>query len=131
MEPDTPFRPFETRLDAQKANQILRDTLDGADDGEIFCERRRSEALVWDDRKLKTASYDASEGFGIRSVAGDVTGYAHSSEMSLSALRRAAEAAGVAAQGSTSTLAGDPKRTNRALYGSHDPISENRPEPKD
>jgi predicted Zn-dependent protease len=54
----------------------------GADDGELFLERRRSEALVFDDGRVKNASYDASEGFGLRAVRGEVAGYAHSAPTS-------------------------------------------------
>ena len=36
---DSPFRPFETHLDRDTALEILRNTLIGADDGELFLER--------------------------------------------------------------------------------------------
>jgi len=72
------FRPFDTLLDRDRALHQLRRATAGADDGEIFLERRRSEALVFDDGRVKTASYDASEGFGLRAVRGEVAGYAHS-----------------------------------------------------
>ena len=52
---DTSFRPFEQALDLEKSLALLRRATDGADDGEIFLERRRGEALVFDDRKVKTA----------------------------------------------------------------------------
>ena len=59
-----PFRPFSTNMSQETALQVLQDATNGADDGELFLERRRSEALVFDDGRLKTASFDASEGFG-------------------------------------------------------------------
>ena len=37
---DAPFRPFDTHLDRQAAVASLRDTLSGAEDGELFLERR-------------------------------------------------------------------------------------------
>ncbi len=67
---DGRFSPFETHLDEASALSILRASVAGADDGELFLERRRSEALVFDDGRLKNASYDASEGFGLRAVRG-------------------------------------------------------------
>ena len=79
---DAPFRPFDTALDRQKTLATLRDTLSGADDGELFLERSRSEVLMFDDGRIKTASYDASEGFGLRAVRGEVAGYAHSTDIS-------------------------------------------------
>ncbi len=55
-----PFVPFETTFDEKAVLKLVREAVVGADDGELFLERRRSEALVFDDGKLKTASYDAS-----------------------------------------------------------------------
>ena len=94
---DAPFAPLDTSVDRDTALDVLRAATDGADDGELFFEQRRSEALVYDDGRLKTASYDASTGFGLRAVRGEVAGYAHSTEISESALRRAAETARLAA----------------------------------
>ena len=124
MDHSQAFRPFEEKFDKDQALSLLKDALNGADDGEIFCERRRSEAVIWDNRKLKTASYDASEGFGIRAVAGEVTGYAHSSDMSEAALKRAAKTANLASQKGSGAIDIGPKRTNTVLYAPNDPISE-------
>ena len=85
---DAPFRPFETYLDEATALAVLREATAGADDGELFLERKRSEAIVLDDGRIKTASYDASEGFGLRAIRGEVAGYAHSTEISEQALRQ-------------------------------------------
>ena len=119
--PDS-FRPFETMLDEDRALSLLRETLAGAEDGEIFLERRRSESLVLDDRRIRTATYDASEGFGLRAVNGDVTGYAHSSEISEQALRRMAETARLAVGNGGGVMAPPPPGTNRRLYTDENPI---------
>lgn len=119
---DAPFRPFETLLDADAALRILRDATHGADDGELFLERRRSEGIVLDDGRIKTASYDASEGFGLRAVRGDVAGYAHASEISESALLRAVGTVKLAVGGGGGVLAAAPVRTNTRLYGDGDPM---------
>src|SRR5690606_20822941 len=79
---DVRFSPFETVLDPGRALAILREAVAGGDDGELFLERRRSEALMFDDGRLRTASYDASEGFGLRAIRGEVSGYAHATEIS-------------------------------------------------
>jgi TldD protein len=116
------FRPFDTALDEAEALTILRDAVAGADDGELFLERHRSESLVFDDGRLKTASYDSGEGFGLRAVAGEAAGYAHSSEISAKAMRRAAETAKLAARGGGGVMAPPPKPTNRRLYTDEDPF---------
>ena len=52
----------------------------------------QTEALVFDNGRLKQATYDTSQGFGLRAVKDDAVGYAHSSDVSLPALIRAADA---------------------------------------
>ncbi|OUS35974.1 metalloprotease TldD [Rhodobacterales bacterium 56_14_T64] len=118
----TTFRPFETSLPADDALNVLKSALAGADDGEIFAERRKSEALVYDDGRLRSASYDASEGFGLRAVNGEVAGYAHSTDVSMAALKRASETARLAVGDGGGTLADAPSATNRKLYTDDDPI---------
>ena len=120
---DSPFRPFETNLDRDAALARLRAATDGADDGEIFLERACSETLVFDDGRIKTASYDAGEGFGLRAVRGEVAGYAHSTEISERALARAVETARLAVGGGGGVLAAGPRPTNRHLYTADDPIA--------
>ena len=120
---DAPFLPLQDALDRDTALRILRAATDGADDGELFLERRRAEALVFDDGRLKTASYDASEGFGLRAVRGEVAGYAHSTDISESALTRASETARLAIGDGGGTWADAPNPTNKKLYTDIDPIA--------
>jgi len=120
--PSKSYRPFDSALPEDEALSILKSATDGADDGEIYVERRKSEALVFDDGRLHTASYDASEGFGLRAVRGEVAGYAHSTDVSIPALRRAAETARLAVGTGGGTLADPPQPTNRRLYTDADPI---------
>lgn len=120
---DAPFLPFDTSLDREAALRILRTATSGADDGELFLERRRSEALVFDDGRLKTASYDASEGFGLRAVRGEVSGYAHSTEISEAALKRASDTTRLAVGAGGGTMAEAPVSTNKRLYSDADPIA--------
>ena len=121
---DTPFRPFETNLDEATALGLLREATAGADDGELFLERRRSEALVLDDGRVKNASYDASEGFGLRAVRGEVAGYAHATEISENALRRGWQTARLAVGSGGGVLAPAPVRSNLKLYGDADPMAD-------
>jgi len=118
------FQPFQSTLDQDSALNILRAAVHGADDGELFLERRRSEALVFDDGRIKNASYDASEGFGLRAVKGETAGYAHSTEISEAALKRACQTARLAVGGGGGTLAMPPANTNQKLYTDLDPFED-------
>jgi len=118
------FRPFDTHLDRDRALALVRQATSGADDGELFLERARSESLVWDDGRLKSASYEASEGFGLRAVRGETAGYAHSTEVSEAALARAVATARLAVGAGGGVMAPPPPGTNRRLYADTDPVSE-------
>ncbi|MEH6834695.1 MULTISPECIES: metalloprotease TldD [Falsihalocynthiibacter] len=122
--PNDRFRPFDTIIDKAAALSVLQNATAGADDGELFLERRSSEALVFDDGRVKTASYDASEGFGLRAVRGETSGYAHSTEMTVKAMLRAAETARLAVGDGGGTLAMAPVQTNRRLYSDDNPIEQ-------
>ncbi len=120
--PDAPFRPFEESIDEGAALRLLRAATDGAEDGEIFLERRRSEMLSWDDGRLRAATYDAAQGFGLRAVRGETAAYAHSTELTEAALERAVETARLAIGAGGGVMAPPPRRTNVRLYGDEDPI---------
>ena len=108
-------------FDRQAASRILDDALSGADDGEIYVETSRSESFVFDDGRLKSAAFDTGQGFGLRVVSGETTGFAHSSEMTEAAVKRAADAASAAKRGRHGVLAEGPTPTNRRLYTDVDP----------
>ena len=116
------FAPFDTNLDRDTALSILQDATNGADDGELFLERRKSEVLSFDDGRVKTASFDASEGFGLRAVRGETTGYAHSTTLNEHALRRAVATTRLAIGDGGGKMAPGPVGTNRKLYSDEDPM---------
>ena len=99
---------FDTSED--EIRSIVADTIHGADDGELFVESSESEALMFDNGRLKTANFNTEQGFGLRVVAGEATGYAHASELSGAALRRASEAVTTVKSGYSGTLAEAPPR---------------------
>src|SRR5688572_27648755 len=113
----------EAGVGVSKAAGILDEALQGAEDGEIYVESVRSESFLFDDGRLKSASYDSGQGFGLRVVSGETTGYAHASEISEAALRRAATAASAAKRGRAGTLAVGPTPVNRRLYADVDPTA--------
>ena len=110
-------------VDTGRAGEILNEALQGADDGELFLERSESESFLFDDGRLKSATFDSAEGFGLRVVAGETAGYAHSSEVSEAAIRRAAESARLAKRGYAGVSAEGPRATNTRLYGDDDPLA--------
>mgnify|MGYP001766072127 FL=1 len=109
-------------LDPELARRITAEATQGADDGELYLEYRQSESLMFDNGRLKSASFDTTQGFGLRAVTGEVSGFAHSGEISESALKRAADAVAAVRGGHSGTYAAAPARTNIRLYGDDNPI---------
>ena len=113
-----------TGMDRARVDRLVADALHGADDGELFLEYTQSESLVYDDNQLKSATFDESQGFGLRALAGEATGYAHASELSEDAIRRASATVRAVLAGHGGTPAAGPRSTNRALYAPVNPLVE-------
>jgi TldD protein len=79
---DTDLFFSRTGMDRARVQNQLDSALSEADDGELFLEYSQSESFSFDDNRLKAASFDTSQGFGLRAVAGEATGYAHATELS-------------------------------------------------
>jgi TldD protein len=111
-----------TGTDRGRVQQTLDEALKGADDGELYLEYSQSESFSYDDNRLKAATFDTSQGFGLRAVAGEATGYAHASEISEAAIARAAATVRAVAHGYSGTAAAPPARSNVKLYTDIDPL---------
>ncbi len=106
----------------EKILDTVKQSLNGADDGELFIEYRESEGLVFDNGRLKNGSFNQDQGFGLRAVAGDAVGYAHAGELSLGALKRAADAASAVTTGYAGAYTAAPPGTNSSLYSDENPL---------
>ena len=109
-------------LDRPRTEGIVTDALDGADDGELFLEYRQSEGFSLDDGRLKSASFDTSQGFGLRAVSGETTAFAHAGELGEDALKRAAGSVRAVRRGHGGSVAEGPSQTNRSLYVADNPL---------
>ncbi len=111
-----------TGMDRGRVQQTVDKALKGSDDGELYLEYSQSESFSYDDNRLKAATFDTSQGFGLRAVAGEATGYAHASEISEDAIARAANTVRAVAQGYSGVATAAPPRTNVKLYTDIDPL---------
>ena len=114
----------EAGLNCSQIELTTADALKGADDGELFLEYQQSESFTFDDQKLKDTSYDLSQGLGLRAIAGEATGFAHTSELSESALKRAAEAVTQVNKGYNGELSQPPEKETLQLYENFNPLKE-------
>lgn len=111
-----------TSLDQERILPIVAHALEGADDGELFLEYRQSESVALDDGRVKSAGFDSVQGFGLRAVSGEASGFAHASELSEASLKRAADAVRQVRSGRSGTAGLPPTSTNRILYTDLNPL---------
>jgi len=116
--------PFfsDSELDSVRTQRLVDEALHGMEDGELYLQYAQSESFSFDDGRLKNAAFDTAKGFGLRAVEGDVSGYAHSSELSEAALKRAVETVQTIKSGKDVHLALHPKGTNEKLYSDENPL---------
>jgi TldD protein len=111
-----------TGMDPARVEALVSQSLAGMDDGELYLEYSQSESLALDDGRIRSASFDTSQGFGLRAVADEAAGFAHASELSEAAIRRAAATVRAVASGYSGVMAAPPAGTNRSLYIEENPL---------
>ena len=124
MESDPALLFERAGLDQGRVQTIVGDALRGCDDGELFLEFCQSESLVMDDGRIKSANFDTNQGFGLRAVAGEQTGYAHASELNEAAIARAGAAVQAVRAGHDGAMSQAPLATNQSLYPDDNPLGE-------
>jgi TldD protein len=113
-----------TGMEPERVTRQVNEALDGSDDGELFLEYSQSESITFDDGRIRNASFDTTQGFGLRAVAGEATGYAHSTELSEAAITRASNTVRAVRTSEGGTVAEPPANTNRVLYTDTNPLGE-------
>ena len=87
-------------IDARIMNDILASALSrGGTFADLYFEHRTSNNILFEEEAVKSAGGGVAQGVGIRVVAGDATGYAYTEELTVDAMRRAAETAAKIAAG--------------------------------
>ncbi|MGL4686857.1 MAG: metalloprotease TldD [Commensalibacter sp.] len=118
------FDQPNSHLDRNKAEQLVNQTLNPMDDGELFLEYRESEVISLDDQAIRNAVTNITSGFGLRSVLEEETAFAHSNELSDQALYRASETVKQLKGGRAGVKAENPLPTNQRLYHSDNPLQQ-------
>jgi TldD protein len=112
----------QTGMDPAAVSRIVTQSLAGQEDGELYLQYGMAESFSWDDGRLKAATFDTTQGFGLRGVVGEMTAYAHSNELSEAAILRASETIAAIKLPADVSVALSPPRTNRKLYTADSPF---------
>ena len=114
-----------TDLNDARLNRLLaRLTPAGADDADIYLQHAVTESWFLEDGIVKSGSHHTERGAGLRTVAGEKTGFAYSDDLAPAALADAAEAArGIVRSGGEGRVGAMHGTHTPALYGDADPLA--------
>jgi TldD protein len=104
----------------QVFGRILAHRVDYAD---LYFQYSRSESWSLEEGIVKAGSFSIDQGVGVRAVSADKTAFAYSDDISLPALRSAADATrAIALQGTQGSVQAVRRSEPLALYQPHDPL---------
>jgi TldD protein len=111
-------------LDPKDLESLVTHMTHGADDGELYLEYGETESLIFEDGRIKSASYDGSGGFGMRAVLGEAVGYAYGTELTSDSLKKGSQMARQVTRGTSGSirLPGVPALSLPPLYRSENPL---------
>jgi TldD protein len=114
----------KTDLTRKDAENIISETLNKCDDGELYLENSRSESILLDDNKIKSSSYSSDLGFGFRAISGEIVAYSHSNEISKDSLNQSSKNLQSTLKSSKGTYNHEIPKTNKNFYNDINPIEE-------
>ena len=113
-----------TDLSRSDAENIISETLNKCDDGELYLENSKSESILLDDNKIKNSSYNSDLGFGFRAVTGEVVAYSHSNEISKNSLKQSADNLKSTLKSTKGTYNHSIPKSNKKYYENINPIEQ-------
>ena len=111
-------------LSRNDAENIISDTLQKCDDGELYLENSKSETILLDDNKIKNSSYNSDLGFGFRAISGEVVAYSHSNEISKDSLRQSSENLKSTLKSAKGSYNHEIPKSNKKYYDNINPIEQ-------
>jgi TldD protein len=114
----------KTDLTRKDAENIISETLNKCDDGELYLEDAKSENILLDDNKIKSSSYSSDLGFGFRAISGEIVAYSHSNEISKDSLNQSSKNLQSTLKSSKGTYNHEIPKTNKNFYNDINPIEE-------
>ena len=114
----------KTDLTRKDAENIISETLNKCDDGELYLEDSKSENILLDDNKIKSSNYSSDLGFGFRAISGEIVAYSHSNEISKDSLNQSSKNLQSTLKSSKGTYNHEIPKTNKNFYNDINPIEE-------
>ena len=105
-------------------DEIVSETLNSCDDGELYLEDSKTESIMLDDNKIKSSSYATDLGFGFRAISGEVIAYSHSNEISKDSLKQSSANLKSTLKSIRGTYNHSIPKTNKKFYEEINPIED-------
>ena len=105
-------------------DEIVSETLNSCDDGELYLEDSKTESIMLDDNKIKSSSYATDLGFGFRAISGEVIAYSHSNEISKDSLKQSSVNLKSTLKSISGTYNHSIPKTNKKFYEEINPIED-------
>ncbi len=117
------MKQIKKNWDEKVVQSLIEKNLVNYDDGELFIEEVFSENILFDDNKIKNASFDHDKGFGLRGVTGDSVNFTHNSELTEDAVKSAIKFLKIPSKKSPKNVRLSIPKSNVSLYTHKNPIS--------
>ena len=111
-------------ISRSEAENVVSQTLQKCDDGELYLENSKSETILLDDNKIKNSSYNSDLGFGFRAISGEVVAYSHSNEISKNSLKQSSENLKSTLKSVKGTYNHEIPKSNKRYYDNINPIEQ-------
>ena len=113
-----------TDISKNDVDEIVSETLNSCDDGELYLEDSKTESIMLDDNKIKSSSYATDLGFGFRAISGEVIAYSHSNEISKDSLKQSSANLKSTLKSIRGTYNHSISKTNKKFYEKINPIED-------
>ena len=117
------MKRIKKNWDEKKVKTSLDNLFSCYDDGELFVEEVFSENILFDDNKIKNASYDQDKGFGLRTVVDDTINFCHNTELSEEAINASLNSIKKSKKSIKSINNSATIKSNSSLYTSENPLN--------
>ena len=117
------MKNIKKNWDSKKVELKVDKLLSNYDDGELFIEEVFSENILFDDNKIKNASYDQDKGYGLRAVENDSVSFTHDTELSEDSINSAFKFLKYSKNQITNPQQVINLKRNNSLYTNENPIS--------
>lgn len=117
------MKRIKKNWDDKKVKLDVNKLLNNYSDGELFVEEVFSENILFDDNKVKNASYDQDKGFGLRAVENESVSFTHNTELNDEAINSAIKSIKENPKEVKSYSHQTQLKSNSSLYTSKNPIN--------